>query len=253
MQARFDVKVIVFDLGNTLIFSPLREVLAREEKIIQALLSKQGLKFNFEYIKEQWEKADVEVNFPFASHFLQEEPIIQAWLKQLGVPPTRRALLAPEILVAYRKGLKRFLEGKFTHYKELFEILKYLKDIGKQLLVMSNDREFATISMLEWLGIAKYFDHVITSEEVGVEKPDPKIFDRVMDLADVQCKEQVMFVGDDPDRDVAGSKKYGFYTVLFAPPQEYLKSTTWREYSQGTFIEPDYQIVKLSDLKNIVA
>ena len=58
------------------------------------------------------------------------------------------------------------------------------------------------------LGISKYINFVVTSEEVGKDKPDPKIFYYALNKLDCKPKEAVM-IGDDEKRDILSAKKLG--------------------------------------------
>ena len=62
------------------------------------------------------------------------------------------------------------------------------------------------------LGIAQLFDAVIYSAELGIHKPDPRIFHHAaasLGVSNAQC----LFVGDDPDSDVAGALAAGMEVV----------------------------------------
>ena len=50
--------------------------------------------------------------------------------------------------------------------------------------------------MLKNLGLAKYFDFVLTSEELGVEKPDVLMFDAALEAAGDISPDAAVHVGD---------------------------------------------------------
>ncbi len=58
------------------------------------------------------------------------------------------------------------------------------------------------------LGIANQIDFVVTSEEAGTEKPDPKIFQLALKKAGLTAEESIV-IGDDLARDGAGAKLAG--------------------------------------------
>ena len=55
-------------------------------------------------------------------------------------------------------------------------------------------------------GIADYFPVVVASEEIGVGKPDPAMFHAALSALGASADEVVM-VGNDLDRDIAGARK----------------------------------------------
>lgn len=57
---------------------------------------------------------------------------------------------------------------------------------------------------------------LIDSGQVGVEKPDPKIFDIALDSLDLS-PEEVWYVGDTPAFDVVGARRAGIRPILMDP------------------------------------
>jgi len=91
-------------------------------------------------------------------------------------------------------------------------ILRELRARGFTLGVVSNaDGRIAAI--LRRCGIVQFFDVVIDSHEVGVEKPDPRIFHLALEQAGVR-PEQAIFVGDIYSIDVVGAACAGMRPLL---------------------------------------
>jgi putative hydrolase of the HAD superfamily len=91
-------------------------------------------------------------------------------------------------------------------------VLAQLRQRGLTLGVVSNaDGRIATI--LQQRGIAQFFDVVIDSHLVGVEKPDPRIFQLALAQAGARS-EQTLFVGDIYGIDVVGAERAGIRPVL---------------------------------------
>jgi putative hydrolase of the HAD superfamily len=57
---------------------------------------------------------------------------------------------------------------------------------------------------------------VVDSGQVGVEKPDPRIFEIALGILDV-APEQTWYVGDTPGIDVVGARRAGIHPVLMDP------------------------------------
>ena len=76
-----------------------------------------------------------------------------------------------------------------------------------RLAVISNfDRRLRLV--LEDLGVASRFEHIIISSEVGCEKPHPGIFRQALEAMHVEAG-RCLHVGDDPERDWAGAAAAG--------------------------------------------
>ena len=71
------------------------------------------------------------------------------------------------------------------------------------------------IRKLQGLGISEYIKYIVTSEEVGVEKPNPKIFQRALKKLNLEL-EDVIMIGDDENKDIIGSQNLGIksYKVI---------------------------------------
>jgi len=88
--------------------------------------------------------------------------------------------------------------GVWKLYPEVVDVLRELQP-HYQLAVISNfDGRLRLI--LEHLGISKFFEHVFVSSEIGADKPDPEIFRRALKFVNLK-PDQVLYVGDDPNRD----------------------------------------------------
>jgi 2-haloalkanoic acid dehalogenase type II len=62
------------------------------------------------------------------------------------------------------------------------------------------------------IGLDHYFERTVAAREVGALKPDPRIFEKVIEGTDLSAGE-VLYVGDDPELDVAGSRAAGMQPV----------------------------------------
>ena len=67
--------------------------------------------------------------------------------------------------------------------------------------------------LLDELEVASHFDFVLTSREVGVEKPAPLIFDRARELAGVSADARAVHIGDSVGNDVAGAAAVGWEAI----------------------------------------
>ncbi len=96
------------------------------------------------------------------------------------------------------------------------EGLSLLREAGYRLGIGTNmtaDRQF---EKLEKLGLIDLVDFMVTSEEAGAEKPDPRLFELCAEKAGCTCAE-CAFVGDDAAKDVHGAQGAGMHPVLFRP------------------------------------
>jgi len=109
-----------------------------------------------------------------------------------------------------------------THlFPYAIEILEYLKSRYSLNLISNGFRE-ACITKIECSGLKSFFQNIVISEEVGVLKPDPMIFNHTLERAGVQSEQAVM-VGDNLITDVKGALDVGIEAIHFDP---FEKNTT---------------------------
>ncbi|MDQ0901699.1 MULTISPECIES: HAD-IA family hydrolase [unclassified Paenibacillus] len=100
-------------------------------------------------------------------------------------------------------------------YYELFDDVKPfldgLKAQGFRIGIISN---FAPTlkAILEDKGILHDFDPVIVSTEVGLEKPDPAIFQLALDKAGLEAKD-ILYIGDHETNDIWAPNQVGIDAV----------------------------------------
>ena len=95
----------------------------------------------------------------------------------------------------------------------VFELLDYLKP-KYRLHIITNGFEEVQNLKLEKSGIMKYFSEIITSESVGVKKPNPKVFNYALAKAGAELENSIM-VGDNLEADIIGALNCGITSIHF--------------------------------------
>jgi HAD superfamily hydrolase (TIGR01662 family) len=94
---------------------------------------------------------------------------------------------------------------------------------------------------LKKIGIERDFDVIVTSVDVGYEKPHEKIFLTALRKLCVKPNEAVM-VGNRISKDVLGANKLGMTSILYKWNERYLDKIT------SNLEKPDYTIKSLSEI-----
>jgi putative hydrolase of the HAD superfamily len=106
-----------------------------------------------------------------------------------------------------------FLEIYEASWRLFDDVLPVLDALASRPLgVITNGTDVQQRSKLERCGIANRFAVVLTSEAVGVGKPDPRIFAHAATRVNT-APERCVHVGDDWSRDVEGARAAGFHPV----------------------------------------
>lgn len=101
-------------------------------------------------------------------------------------------------------------------YDDVMEHLERWRGAGLRLAVVSNfDQRLAPL--LEQLGLASLLDAVVVSSQVGAAKPDPRPFQRALELLELPAT-AAWHIGDSPE-DEAGARAAGLHCVLIRREQ----------------------------------
>ena len=95
------------------------------------------------------------------------------------------------------------------------ETLQYLQGKYKMHLI-SNGFQESTKIKVSGSNLGKYFENVIISEVVGINKPDKAIFEHALKLAGANKHESVM-IGDSLEADIYGALNFGMDAIYFNP------------------------------------
>ena len=142
---------------------------------------------------------------------------LQTYVEECGVPQDRR------------DEAHRHLDSEFADAALWVEPvpgsregLQALADAGVRLGIVSNADGMMgpRLAQLELCqvgpGIGVEIECVIDSGNVGVMKPDPRIFEVALDLLDLEAA-RIWYVGDMPAIDVVGARRAGIRPILMDP------------------------------------
>lgn len=94
------------------------------------------------------------------------------------------------------------------------ELIDHLHESGYKIGVLSNGFTEVQYSKLRSSGIAESIDLVVLSDDIGVNKPDRRLFDYAAKMAHTVAERCVM-VGDNPATDIEGAAGAGWHTIYF--------------------------------------
>lgn len=103
---------------------------------------------------------------------------------------------------------------QYNHlYDGTIELLEYLKPKYRLHIITNGFHQIQSNKLIN-SKIAHYFDTVTNSENAGVKKPNPKIFNYALELA--KCsKETSIMIGDNFEADIEGALSVGLDAILF--------------------------------------
>lgn len=190
-----DAKVILLDLDNTLYpYAPCHlEALKRAYLAYRKFVEPISLPF----FRRRYAKARKETRRRLrglaASHsrLLYFQRLLES---RLGRTDATNALRLEQ---AYWRG---FL-GRMRLHSWVRPFLRRCQREGKRIVIVTNLTAEIQMRKLQKMKLGKWIELVVSSEEAGVEKPDPAIFRYALKKAD--CRPHLaLILGDDPKQDV---------------------------------------------------
>ena len=137
-------------------------------------------------------------------------------------------------------------EGSVETLPNAHEVLEVLTHRYKLAIICNTHASGERIrEIIKSAGIERYFDLVLVSSEVGLRKPDARIFRVALENLALQPDEVVM-VGNRISADILGGNRVGMKTVLIKWNNRYRESVTCE------LDRPTYTIKSLRELVSIV-
>ena len=220
------IKAVLFDLDNTLI-DFMRMKTQSSDAAIQAMIDA-GLQ-----IKEN--KAKKILFSLFKKYGIEDQTIFQKFLEKTIKKIDYRIL--SNGIAAYRRVQAGFL----FPYPHVRSTLVKLKEKNLMLGIVSDAPRMRAWLRLAEMNMTHYFDVVVTLDDTGLLKPNKMPFEKAVKSLKFK-PEEILFVGDNPERDILGAKEAGMKTCL-------------AEYGQNVFskkIKADYRIKDVEQLLKIV-
>ena len=120
------------------------------------------------------------------------------------------------------------------------ELLDYLTRRGYNLYILSNGFIEVQHKKLQSAGIGDYFKRMVLSDEIGINKPDRRLFDYALEVTHSQAADTLM-IGDNYDADILGAMQAGWGQIYFD-----------RNHRGITAQEPQHTVHSLKEVMDIL-
>jgi HAD superfamily hydrolase (TIGR01549 family) len=199
-------KLITFDCANTLIWTDWQPhtFALRCAKLAGLELPENAgdlyLKLFVPKVSEFWKVNQTRSVENWRAFWVQQ---VTEWLEEMGLPSGN----AFDLHMIGEREIFEVPSATFRRFDDAIPCLNSLKSQGYKLAVLSN-WDVSLHGCLAAHSLTNYFDAVFASLEEGVEKPDQRLFQIVLDHFQVSASE-TFHVGDDWKDDVEGAKNAG--------------------------------------------
>jgi len=172
-------------------------------------------------------------------------PMLREVMAAWGIPEKAMADgLVDDAMAAYVAPVQAFV----TPLEGAQETLEALQARGLRLGLISNTvwpGAFHLADLDRW-GLTPYLECTLFSADVGLWKPDRRIFHMALEALDLAADEAA-YVGDHPYFDVYGAQQAGLKGI-------WLRSDEWEDWKpQGLTIAPDATLSSLPELPDAIA
>ena len=162
-------------------------------------------------IGDKWES--------FANHWRTTQ-LEYTWLRslmnrhkdfwQVTEDSLKKSMEAYKIETSMRNDLLN-LYKVLSPFEEVLETLKSLKEKKYKLAILSNGTPELLNELVKTNNLESFFDDIFSIEEVGVYKPDTKVYDIPIKKYDIK-KNEVIFLSSNT-WDVSGGGNYGYQSI----------------------------------------
>ena len=209
------IKAVLFDIGGTLHTVTNNAKMARSfAKRLERRLAVYDIHIDTPYDELAFTLHENAEDYKhWSEETLKELPNVKIWnefyLKEYHIGEERLKPIAEELSFLYD-----YSRVQNKRRPKLYETMEALHEDGLRLGIISNiiSSSFVPHIVREY-GIDKFMDVIICSEDVGVRKPSPKIFEIALERLGINAKEMA-YVGDTISRDVRGAQNAGLGLMI---------------------------------------
>lgn len=234
-----ELKLIVFDIGNTLVNA--EELINACARYAAKQMQRAGLNANADLLFDSYLEASKSLHHKHINRIFSDPLICAKALRTAHVASDEhnRYLL----LTFFRRRLRQ----KLRRDESLIRSLNKLRARGFLLAALSDGTITEQYELLDRLGILLAFDQIRISESYGEEKQSVNIFSDL--LADFGLdRDQALMVGDDLGRDMRWASQAGYRTVL---QEEFVKHPASLIERFAAYI--NYRVNSISELCELVS
>jgi len=200
------ISAVIFDIGGVLSLGKSKDINLQGHRTygVHQYISKK-----LHIPLDQWFDAIDSTYADAIEGKISEKKALKIISKNTNIP---EAKLRKIILKSYKKN--------FKHNKKLYKFAFKLKKAGYKIAILSDQWPLSR-EVLVHEKFTKYFHPVVVSCDIGIRKPNPKIYKLILKKLKLPARECVFI--DNQTWNLKPAKKLGFKTVLFKDNKQLFK------------------------------
>lgn len=199
------IKHIFFDLDHT-----LWDFETNSNKTFEFIFERNGVDVDFESFKKVYQPINHRYWKLFREEKVSKSDLRYGRLKEAFDELDYRA--SDDLIHVLSVDYITYLANNNDLFENAIPVLDYLKE-RYRMHIITNGFEEVQHRKLNNSKLMPYFDQIITSEKVGVKKPNPKIFEYAMEISGARAHESIM-IGDNFEADILGAMNVGMQVVF---------------------------------------
>lgn len=208
MPENHQIKGLIFDCYHTLIDIQTDEGDFYTYDSVSKWLQYQGVVIDPLALKEEYRgrARDVVESSEEPYPEIRIEDIFGSICRDYAIWDTDYKELGMKTSIVFRSASLR----KLNAYPQSLMLLERHRDLPK--CIVSNGQRVFSEKELKFLGLYKYFDHIIFSSDLRYKKPDKRLFEKALGLMGLEAYE-VMSIGDTPENDMVPPLEMGMQAM----------------------------------------
>ena len=199
-------KGVIFDLDNTIYDYNLCHNKAITEVFDYLIQTNKSL--HIEYIKRTYEDISNKLKYELTNTASSHNKSI--YLKQL----LEKLNIGFSLFLSINNIYWETFYKNMICYEEVIDFVVFNKSMGKKIGILTDYETEYQLIKLDKLGILKYIDVIVTSEEVGIEKPSSQMFNTILNKLRLNSSEVIM-IGDNFEKDIKGAMNMNIFSYWF--------------------------------------
>jgi HAD superfamily hydrolase (TIGR01549 family) len=205
-------EALFFDLGGTLIYfeGDWPDVFAKANKTLSNYLKDTALDIDVDRFMDDFISRLNEYFEQRENEFIEytTEYFLKTTLSDWGYPQVPNDLIDNALKEMYGVSQSHWHPEKDAH-----KTLSTLKDQGYRLAIISNASDDNDVqTLVDNANLRPYFEIILSSAAVGIRKPNPRIFEIVLEKMELP-NSRVAMVGDTLGADILGAQNADIYSI----------------------------------------
>lgn len=237
------IVLVAFDLDDCLFDSTDLSIRARIAGI-KAMIDL-GLNISLNRAKAIMDEIVNDYGSNFSKHYNYLLRRLNKFEEKVNLSPSEQYKYIAAAVIAYHKEKIQSIKL----YDDVKENLKIIKEMGIKTAIITDGIPIKQYEKILRLGINDLIDLVVISDELGIRKPNPKLFDFCLKKFGIKGEETI-YVGDRIEKDIIPALLNNMVSIYIHRGGKYDIKTTGMRIPNG--ITPDYEIKNLTELIDII-